>query len=357
MVTIKDVADELNCSPTTISLILNNHPLAQRLNAKTRERVLETVKRMGYVPNAHAKLLRQSNIHSIGIICSNINDPYCTEILNGIMENLNEQDCFFKLLNVQNDEKSIDNFIRLVRSYNIEGIISINSATAIDAKILAQLQNDGLPIISIGRKNQRFNIPCILLDNALGVQIGIEHLYQLGHREIVFILGPEEIEEARMRWKAIQQTCKTLGISSRAKYIERITDSLPTSDNGARAIRRMRERDIPFTAVFAFDDWTAYGVIMELTRMGIAVPRDVSVIGFDDIWPSRSYNPPLTTLRQPMGQMGQESARIMVETLNRKKSAGKNQDTDVIFSPELIIRGSTAPLVSTSVLTKKLAGV
>src|SRR5688572_29863303 len=112
MVTIRDVAEELKCSPTTVSLVLNNHPLVRRLSAKTRERVLEGVKRMGYVPNAHAKLLRQSNIHSIGVICSNINDPYCTEILNGIIKHLNEQDCFFKLLDVRDDENSIENFIR-----------------------------------------------------------------------------------------------------------------------------------------------------------------------------------------------------------------------------------------------------
>jgi DNA-binding LacI/PurR family transcriptional regulator len=363
LVTIKDVADQLHCSPTTISLILNNHPLSRRINPKTRERVLAMVERMGYVPNAHAKLLRQVNIHSIGIVCSNINDPYCTEILNGIMQYLNTQESFFKLLDVQNNEESVQNFIRMIRAYNIEGVVSVNNPVAIHPDIINQLTGNGIPLISIGRKNPNFKIPCLLLDNALGIQIGIEHLYELGHREIVFILGPEEIEESKVRWKAIQQTCRQLGLSYASDKIEFITDSLPTSDNGAQAIRRILDRNTSFSAVFAFDDWTAYGVILELTRAGISVPHQISVMGFDDIWSSRSYNPPLTTIRQPMGQMGHESARIMVEILNNKKASRKKQPQDVIFKPELIIRESTAAAppgqksaqkISPSAVTRKI---
>jgi LacI family transcriptional regulator len=342
MVKLKDVAQELKCSPSTVSLILNNHPLAQRLNTETWTRVLETVERMGYVPNAHARILRQSNIRSIGIICSNINDPYCAEILNGILDNLNEQECFFKLFNIHNLEKDMDSFLRMVRGYGIEGIIIINCARSADQRLTAYLRAHAVPIVSIGCSSRHSGSAAILLDNVRGVRIGIEYLFELGHRDIVFILGPEDIEESKVRWRAIRECCKQLGIPCRPGQIERITDSLPTAENGAKAIRRLREHNTSFTAVFAFDDWTAYGVINELTNMGVAVPREVSVIGFDDIWPSRSYNPPLTTLRQPMGEMGWASAQIMLETLMRNGPASDLCEKDLIFYPKLVIRGSVA---------------
>jgi DNA-binding LacI/PurR family transcriptional regulator len=210
---------------------------------------------------------------------------------------------------------------------------------------LAEMIGRDLVFVSVGQAIPALHTPAVILDNAEGIRLGLEHLHRLGHRDIAFILGPPTIHDATVRREAILQGCRDLGLRIRKGLLEEVTDFPATSASGARAVRRILARNVPFTAVFSFDDMTAYGVIQELYRQGRTVPRDVSVVGFDDIWPSKDFNPPLTTIQVPMVEMGRESARLVVALQGKKKGESPKaaKSRDAVFKPTLIVRESTAP--------------
>lgn len=345
MVTLKDVAKYANCSPATISIILNNQPLANNLSAETKRRVLKAIDELGYIPNAYAKSLRMGNIRTIGILCFDISDPFSTTILHSIEQYLNEKDYFYQLADVQNDLKLMRRFFNRVKGESIPSIIAMTNSLTFPPEKLAEMIGKELVFVSIGQALPALQTPAVTLDNAEGIRLGLEHLHQLGHRSIAFIPGPRQIHDAVVRREAIVKVCRELKLRIDERLMEEAADFPATAKSGALAIRRILARKIPFTAVFAFDDMTAYGVIQELYRQGRTVPRDISVIGFDDIWPSKDINPPLTTIQVPMVEMGKESARLVIALQGKKQgeSTKSVKSRDVIFKPKLIVRESTAP--------------
>ena len=344
MVTIKDVARHLNCSPATISLIINNRPLAKNISPKTKTRVLKAIEDLGYVPNDYAKSLRTGNTRVLGILCFDITDPFTMTILRGIEQELNERDYFYQLVDVRNDLAMLDRFFVRIKSQGISGVIAMtNSLTLAPGELTTRISPKSF-FISVGRAIESLNMPAIRLDNAEGVRLALEHFHHLGHRRVAFVIGPQQIHDAVERRECIAKTCRTLGLRMNPGLMEEVTDFPATAAGGAQAIRRIIERRIAFSAVLCFDDLTAYGVVQELHRQGLAVPRDVSVIGHDDIWPSKMLTPALTTIQVPMIEMGLASARLLVELQSggaaTRKLAGSR---DVVFKPELIVRESTAP--------------
>ena len=345
MVTIKDVAHYTNCSPATVSIILNNHPLANNLAPETKTRVLKAIEELGYIPNAYAKSLRMGNIRTIGILCFDISDPFSTTILHSIEQYLNEKDYFYQLADVQNDLKLMRRFFNRVQGQSIPGIIAMANSLTFPPEKLTEMIGPDLVFVSVGQAIPALHTPAVTLDNPEGIRLGLEHLHQLGHRDIAFILGPPTIHDTLVRREAILRVCRDLGLRIQQGLLEEVTTFPATAESGALAIRRILARKIPFTAVFSFDDMTAYGVIQELYRQGRTVPRDVSVVGFDDIWPSKDFNPPLTTIQVPMVEMGRESARLVIALQGKKKGEAPKtaKSRDVVFKPTLIVRESTAP--------------
>ena len=341
--TLKDVALKTRCSTTTVSLVLNDHPLAQRISEATKQRILKAVEDLGYVPNSYAQLLRKSNLHIIGVLCSDITDPFCNQVVQGIMHHLSETNTFYQLIDIQNDESRLQQLFRTAQRQQFDGIIGIVNTMALSAETLDRFIDKKITFVSIGRAYPNLHVPALLVDNREGVRLAICHLYSLGHRRIAFIFGPPQIADSSIRRKAVYEICGELQIPVIEELTDTITEHPPTSEGGARAMRRILRRNQPFSAVFSFDDFTAYGVIQELYSQGLRVPEDVSVVGFDDIWLSKAYNPPLTTIYHPMAELGVSGAKLLIKKL--KSEAPKNgaaQAQEIFLRPSLVMRSSTA---------------
>ena len=174
--------------------------------------------------------------------------------------------------------------------------------------------------------------------------MALEHLYNLGHRDIAFIRGPKTIADSFLRWEGIAKFAKESDVKMSREWILELVQVPTTSAEGLEAVKSLlRAGRRHFTAVLAFDDMTALGVIRGLSEAGLEVPRDCSVIGFDDIDAAGYYNPPLTTIRQPMLRMGEEAASALLDCVNAGQKKKKAQVVHCVLEPETIVRKSTAP--------------
>lgn len=322
---------------------MNNHPLSEFIADSTKERVLAAVEEMGYIPNTYARMLRNKNPRTVGIVSFDINDPYCIAVLRGIEGCLNEKNFFYQLADVRNDLDLLHRFLQDAKSRYIDGIIGIFNSLTIDPGELKGYFGKELTLVSIGRVIPELRISSVTLDNLAGARLGVEHLHSLGHREVAFLIGPKETEDSRTRFDGIARSCREFGITVRDELVEAITDLPATYESGASAIGRVLDRGGEMSAVFCYDDMTAYGVILELSRRGYNVPGDVSVVGFDDLWPSAMYNPPLTTIRQPMNKMGVAGAEMIVNILAKPVKERPQLRHTIVMQPELVVRDTTAP--------------
>ncbi|MBX7255722.1 MAG: LacI family transcriptional regulator [Candidatus Hydrogenedentes bacterium] len=341
--TITDVARHVGYSPTAISFVLNKHPMAERIADATKQRILAAVEELGYVPNTYARLLRQSDVSKIVIICTDISDPFCAQVVQGIMLRLNKTNAFYQLADIQNSVTALESTLLTLSSNQVDGAIAILNTISCDWGRLVSLLNENTMFVSIGRIVPGTDFPSVTMDNGEGVRLALDHLYSLGHREIACIFGPPEIEDAVIRRARTLENFERLGLACPNRLTDDVTDVPVTSDTGVRAIQRILACGLPFTAVLTFDDYSAYGVIQELVRQGYRVPEDISVVGFDDIFLSRAYNPALTTIRHPMTEIGTAGAELLLESLaRRKKGVLDSTPASLVLKPELVVRESTA---------------
>ena len=344
--TIKDIAQHSGCSPTTVSFVLNDHPLAKNIPDVTKQRIYDAVHELDYVPNAYAKMLREGIPPFVGVVSFDMMDAYCATVLHGIQKYLDNQNIFYRLEDVKNDFELLKNFLKTAKGQNIQGIVGVINSLAftINPEDLAELLPNDFAFVSIGQAFPDLNVASIEMDNYESARLSIQHLYELGHRNIAYIVGPLQIHSLQDRWAAVQEICNDYAIPLQEELLEEIHSLPVVSTSGVEAVRRLLERKVDFTAIVTFDDMVAYGVIQELSRMGFSVPGDVSVIGSDDIWPSAAYNPPLTTIQQPMIEMGEASAKLVVEMLNHNNLGESfKKPNSIIMKPKLVVRESTAP--------------
>ena len=344
MVTIRDVAKESGFSSTTVSIVLNNAPLARYIPAPTKRRIERAAKKLGYRPNLFARSLRSKRSHTVGVMVFDMTDPYCTLILRGIENSLYQSSYLPILTDVHNEGSRFERYLEMLLDRRIEGLIVLANWLFLDINLLADVEKSSIPTAVIGCELKTDSISSVIVDNELGGRIALEHLHSLGHRKIAFIRGPKTLGDSAPRWKGV----RALAQSAELDLDPRLTVDLPESrdpisgfEDGYKLTEELIKRKRPFTALMAFDDLTAFGAIRALTKAGIRVPEQCSVIGFDDVAPSALYTPPLTTVRQPMETMGNMTVNIIVDGMNavlEKRNVGAVHRK---VAPELVVREST----------------
>jgi LacI family transcriptional regulator len=204
-------------------------------------------------------------------------------------------------------------------------------------------------VVAISAHSAAENVTNIILDHHLAVQQALTHLYELGHRRIAIMRGPRAIPDSEFRWESIQQVAREIGLKLDPTLVIRI-DSAAWSmkaglhpmapEIGYKPMQALLEKTHDFTAVFCFNDIAAIGTIRALKEAGLSVPGDVSVVGFDDILSAAYYTPSLTTVRQPLMEMGQRGAEVLLERIANRE---KEFVSEVMMAPELVVRESTGP--------------
>jgi LacI family transcriptional regulator len=344
MVTIRDVAKESGFSSTTVSIVLNNAPLARYIPATTKKRIERAAKKLGYRPNLFARSLRSKRSHTVGVMVFDMTDPFCTLVLRGIENSLYQSSFLPILTDVHNERSRFERYLEMLLDRRMEGLIVVANWLVLDINLLADLEKSSVPTAIIGCELKTDQISSIIVDNELGAHQAVEHLYTLGHRKIAFIRGPKSLTDSGPRWKGIRSFAKTSGLELDQRLILDLPESRnPTSsfDAGYKLTEELTQQRLSFTAIVAFDDMTAFGAIRALAKAGIKVPEQCSVIGFDDVATCGIYNPALTTIRQPLETMGSMAVSIVVDGINAALEKRESSALHRKVAPELVVREST----------------
>jgi DNA-binding LacI/PurR family transcriptional regulator len=342
--TMRGLAKHLGVSPATVSIVLNDSPLAQTLSKETRARVIKAAKDLDYRPNYFARYLNNKRSFLIGILTTSLGEGYDSAVLAGIERELSGTEYAYFVGSHLWSQDLLARQLRTLTERGAEGLIAIN----------ASLQfHPGIPTVTIGAAPQIEGIYQVSIDNALGSKLALEHLYSLGHRHIAYLQGPTGGTDTRDRWNGVVATAATLGLvdpNRSAIQLHHVNPSELSIEEGYAATRKLLATQTHFTALVAFNDMAAMGAIMALREQGFRIPEQMSVIGFDDIRLAAMTTPPLSTIRQPLIEMGISAARTLVEHLEQKT---KSLPAKLVFTPELIVRGSTGrgmkPSKSTSI--------
>lgn len=348
VVTIRDVAKESGFSSTTVSIVLNNAPLARYIPATTKKRIERTAKKLGYRPNLFARSLRSKRSHTVGVMVFDMTDPYCTLVLRGIENSLYQSSYLPILTDVHNERSRFERYLEMLLDRRVEALIVLANWLFVNIDVLADLEKSSIPTVMIGRELQNASISSVIVDNELGAHTAVEHLYSLGHHRIAFIRGPKALADSAPRWKGIRNFAKSSGLELDPHLIVDLPESsepISSFEAGYKLTEELLKQKRPFTALMAFDDMTAFGAIRALAKAGLHVPQDCSVIGFDDVAASSLYTPPLTTVRQPMEAMGAMAVSIALEGINAVLEKREVAAVHRKIAPELAVRESTRSLV------------
>ncbi len=343
-ITLRDVARDSGFSPATVSIVLNEAPLARYIPAQTKERIAKAARKLGYRPNQLARSLRSSRNHTLGVMVFDITDPYCTPIVRGIEQTLYQASFVPILADAHNDRGRFERYLEMLLERRVEGLVVVANWMLVDINLLADMEKRNIPTVIIGRELQRGSINSVLVDNEAGGKLAIEHLHLLGHRKIAFIRGPKMLGDSGSRWKGVRNVSKSAGLTIDERLVCELPDLREPNagfEGGVRATEEFLRRKRPFTAIMAFDDMTALGCIRALTRAGVKVPEQCSIIGFDDVAPAAFSTPALTTIRQPMEAMGTTAVQIVVDSIRAAMERRDGNVTHRKVAPELVVREST----------------
>lgn len=331
-VSIKDVAKLAGVSISTASNALNNTPL---VSEKTREKVLEAARKLNYKPNALARSLVTRRSRTVGLLIPDVSDPYFTEVARGVEDCASEHDYSVVLCNTDRNPDKERRYFNILREKRVDGIIFTGGSMGNERHLL-QLEEENAPVVVIGRHSLPFR--AVLVDNAGGASLAAEHLISRGHSRIGFIAGPLSSTTSQDRLEGYRITLARHGIPYTEKFVREGDFKIEGGAKAARELLDLPEEERP-TAIIAGNDQMAIGVIGVAREKGLQVPRDLAVIGFDDIPVASLITPPLTTVRLPMYEMGHKAMGLLLGVIGKEQESG--QDTGrITFSCELVVRGS-----------------
>jgi DNA-binding LacI/PurR family transcriptional regulator len=328
---LRELAEHLGLSSATVSLVINRSPAAKSIPHSTQERIREAARELNYRPNLMARSLRQKRSFTIGVIVPEISEGYAALVMSGIEDHLLQEGYFYFVVSHRHRKDLIEEYPFLLQQRAVEGIIAVDTVCS---------ESCLLPAVAISGHREVPGVTNIVLDHNLAAHLALEHLHKLGHHRIALIKGQSFSSDTEPRWQALLSVAQTLGITIHEELTVQLESDSPSPEVGYEVTRKLLQRNAPFTALFAFNDISAIGAIQALREAGKRVPEDVSVVGFDDIQSAAFQNPSLTTVRQPLRQMGVIAAETLLQRIT--SSAKIPYVKEIVVKPSLIIRGTSA---------------
>lgn len=331
--TINDVARLAKTSKSTVSRYLNGQSVKQ----ETGELLKSAIKELDYHPNVNARRLVRNRTQEIGIVVDDISNIFYSAILRGIEKVTNH--CGYRCVyfsGTSNHQSEID-FLNLVQERQVDGLILISFLKR-PPELFERIRNIQIPIVLVGDSEDADSIDSVDVDNEVGIiRIG-RYLNRIGHKKMAFIQGPEELAATEHRTNGFKKVLNKLGLEYRPEWV---VPSDWSKDGGFKAMKELLDVG-GFSAVIASNDETAIGALLYAHELGFNIPRDFSLVGFDDIEVSRWIYPTLTTVRQPLYEIGQKVTEALV-----RKVEGKNEllSKRLLLEPELIVRHSCMNLL------------
>lgn len=330
-VTIKDIAREVGISTTTVSRALNNK---DAISPSTRKRILELAKQMDYTPNAIARGLKASRSATIGVVITDISDPFFPPIVKGIEKAARQEDYHLILSNTDENYQMEEEALETLIERRVDGLLVTPVQTSFQD--IVELKKKKIPFVLLCR---HFNFELletdyVCTDDVEGALLATTHLIEKGHRRILFINGPTYVSSAKERVAGYKRALLEAGVKLDESLIR---EGAIKMEDGYRIMKKELKKPPRFTAVFAYSDFVALGAMKALKETNLKIPQDIALMGYDDIDVVSFLENPLTTTRIPKYELGMEGFKLLV-----KKMAGEaDSPQKVILPTELVVREST----------------
>ncbi|MBV8380336.1 MAG: LacI family DNA-binding transcriptional regulator [Paucibacter sp.] len=332
MSTIKDVAALAGVSFTTVSHVLNE---TRPVSAEARARVLAAVEEIGYLPSAVARSLRKSETKIVGVLVPNVQNPFFAELVCGVEACCRQAGYSVLICNSDNDPRHQQDYMRTLLEKRVDGLLL---SSAGDDEALARIfKMARVPAVTVDRLVPGVRGDRVSVNNQEGARLAVEHLISLGHRRIACISGPREFEVSRERVEGWRRALADAGIEADESLVVERDFSSP---GGYAATRELLRGGHGITAVFASNDMMAVGALRAAAELGVRLPQQLSVIGFDDIELSRYVFPALSTAGVSIRELGAEAGRVLIGRIENSTAALR----DIQLTPSLVVRESTAPV-------------
>ncbi len=339
-VTLDDVAKHAGVSRATVSRVVNNYP---HVSERVRQQVLKTVKEMGYNPHMAARWLASNRTGNIGFVIPNslhtfFSDPYFPQLTAGVAQACSENDYLLSLFIFHTPELEKQMIPRLTRGGLVDGIIV--QSTDIDDTTLLKINEGKVPFVVAGRPLNLPQANYIDVDNVTGAYNAVAHLLRLGHRQIGTISGPRNTAVGQDRLKGYRQALMDRGISPQESWVA--TGDF-TEQGGFYAAQHLLQTNPDLSALFVASDGMAIGAMRAIRQAGKGIPDDISIVSYDDLPPAQQAVPPLTTIRQPIQQLGRNAVEILLDIIEH----GTTPPRQIILETELVIRQSCRSVLQT----------
>ena len=325
---IKEVAKRANVSTATVSRTINNSP---KVNPETAARVREAIEALNFYPNTHARTLVSGRSRMLGLIISDITNPFFPELVKSFEDQAVQRNQEVIIGNTDYNPKRMAGCIRRMLERKVDGVAILTSET--DPELLAELTRRNIPTVLMDNPRTGPRSATIRIDYAQGIQEALQHLFDLNHREIAFIAGPLELQSARTRYDAFISGMKARGIAIKAGAIEEGNHRIEGGFAAMQNLLKLPERP---TAVIASNDLTAIGALDAIHQAGLKVPGDISLVGFDDISFAHLTQPRLTTVLLSRTEI----ATTAFEALQQLIGNEENQ-AEFVIPARLVTRAST----------------
>lgn len=324
---LKQLAEHLGLNPATVSVVLNDVP-GRSIPQSTRDRIKAAAKAMNYQPNLLARSLRSRRTLTIGILVPELGVGYHAQVMSAIGDQLIQAGYLYFTAHHRHKQNLIEDYTRMLIGRGAQGLIAIDTRLEHPVPI---------PVVAVAGHRQIDGVTNVLLDHARAAELALGHLYSLGHRKIAFMRGQPFSSDSDERWKSLIAVAKRFGLEVKPELVVSLDRDMTSPEPGYPVVQQLLASKEPFTAIVAFNDISAIGAIRALKDFNLRVPEDVSVIGFDDIKAAAFTLPRLTTINQPLEEIGRVATQSL---LNRIHNTVPPRD-EIMVEPELVVREST----------------
>src|SRR5262249_3166649 len=301
----------------------------------TRDRIKAAAKELNYQPSHLARSLRNRRTLTIGIMVPELGDGYHTQVLSGIGDQLMEAGYFYFTAHHRHRKDLVGGYSQMLLSRGSEALITIDTGLEHPFPV-------SVPVVAVAGHRRFSGVTNLMLDHRRAAELSLTHLYSLGHRSMVFMRGQPFSSDSEDRWRGIVEVAREMGMIIEPNHVVPLERDINSPELGYPVMQHVLAARTRFTALVAFNDMSAIGAIRALQDFGLRVPADVSVIGFDDIHAAAFNNPRLTTIRQPLTQMGSDTAQCVLNLIHGSEAFREH----ITIEPELVIRESTGPVKS-----------
>jgi DNA-binding LacI/PurR family transcriptional regulator len=338
-VSIKDIAKAAGVSHSTVSRALSDSPLVK---SETKSRIQRLAREMGYSPDARARSLVKGQTRTVGVVVTTISDPFAAEVVQAIESSAYDHDYTVILCSSNAESEREIAAVEMLRSKRVDGVIVTSSR--VGALYVEHLERIGVPIVLINNHSEdsgRYTYS-VSVDNQHGGCLATAHLIELGHRRIAYISRPSDQKSNLERMAGYRQALSQADIPFDPALV---VPGTGRAGGGERALPVLMALDGPPTAVFCYNDMTAIGLLRAAREMGLAVPHDLAVVGFDDILLASYVCPPLTTVAQPKTRMGQQAFQMALALMTARDPVEEGF-SNISVRGELTVRESSVSEIS-----------